>query len=75
MSSEESDSEDDSIFTTRPLPWLSSQFNDTMAKLDNKYNRMLNAQGKRLKSKRVIGRKSTRPRPAVPQGLEWVFSS
>ncbi|XP_063446532.1 uncharacterized protein [Mytilus edulis] len=73
MSSEDSDSEDDSIFVTRPLSWVSTEFKQLIQRLDRKYDRMLNAQGKRLKSKRTVGEPSDRPCPKKPKGLEWMF--
>ncbi len=74
MSSEDSDSEDESIFITRPLTWLSDEYREIMQRLDRKYTRSLNAQGKRLKSKRKEGAASQRPCPKKPKGHEWVFS-
>ncbi|VDI58141.1 Hypothetical predicted protein [Mytilus galloprovincialis] len=73
MSSEDSDSEDDSIFVTRPLSWVSTEFKQLIQRLDRKYDRTLNAQGKRLKSKRTVGEPSDRPCPKKPKGLEWMF--
>ncbi|XP_063412674.1 uncharacterized protein LOC134695374 [Mytilus trossulus] len=73
MSSEDSDSEDDSIFVTRPLSWVSTEFKQLIQRLDRKYDRMLNAQGKRLKSKRTVGEPSDRQCPKNPKGLEWMF--
>ncbi|CAC5401399.1 unnamed protein product [Mytilus coruscus] len=73
MSSEDSDSEDDSIFVTRPLPWVSTEFKQLIQRLDRKYDRTLNAQGKRLKSKRTVGEPSDRQCPKKPKGLEWMF--
>ncbi|CAC5391068.1 unnamed protein product [Mytilus coruscus] len=73
MSSEDSDSEDDSIFVTRPLPWVSTEFKQLIQRLDRKYDRTLNAQGKRLKSKRTVGEPSDKPCPKKPKGLEWMF--
>ncbi|CAG2257264.1 unnamed protein product [Mytilus edulis] len=72
MSSEDSDSEDDSIFVTRPLSWVSTEFKQLIQRLDRKYDRTLNAQGKRLKSKRTVGEPSDRPCPKKPKGLEWI---
>ncbi|CAC5398115.1 Mytilin-1 [Mytilus coruscus] len=54
MSSEDSDSEYYSIIVTRPLSWVSSEFRQLIQRLDRKYDRMLNAQGKRLKSRKTI---------------------
>ncbi|CAC5395550.1 unnamed protein product [Mytilus coruscus] len=47
MSSEDSDSEDETRLITRPLTWLSKDFKSYMDKLDSKYQRQLNAQGKK----------------------------
>ncbi|XP_063424134.1 uncharacterized protein LOC134707904 [Mytilus trossulus] len=74
MSSEDSDSEDETRLITRPLPWLSKDFKSYMDKLDSKYQRQLNAQGKKLRSKRVVGRPSERPCPNKSQDLSWVFA-
>ncbi|XP_063397998.1 uncharacterized protein LOC134682966 [Mytilus trossulus] len=74
MSSEDSDSEDETRLITRPLPWLSKDFKSYMDKLDSKYQRQLNAQGKKLRSKRVVDRPSERPCPNKSQDLSWVFA-
>lgn len=74
MSSEDSDSEDETRLITRPLPWVSKDFKSYMDKLDSKYQRQLNAQGKKLRSKRVVGRPSERPCPNKSQDLSWVFA-
>lgn len=74
MSSEESDSEDDTLLVTRPIPWLSEEYKKAMEKLDKKYQRDLNAQGKKLRSKRVVGRPSERPCPNKTTQLAWVFA-
>ncbi|XP_052069249.1 uncharacterized protein LOC127708419 [Mytilus californianus] len=74
MSSEDSDSEDETRLITRPLTWLSKDFKSYMDKLDSKYQRQLNAQGKKLRSKRVVGRPSERPCPKKSPDLAWVFA-
>ncbi|CAC5358697.1 unnamed protein product [Mytilus coruscus] len=71
MSSEDSDSEDETRLITRPLTWLSKDFKSYMDKLDSKYQRQLNAQGKKLRSKRVVGRPSERPCPKKSPDLAW----
>ena len=74
MSSEESDSGDETLLITRPLPWLSEDYRKTMEKLDQKYQRDLNAQGKKLRSRREVGRPSDRPCPKKTTDLAWVFA-
>ncbi|CAC5411700.1 unnamed protein product [Mytilus coruscus] len=74
MSSEDSDSEDETRLITRPMNRLSKDFTSYMDKLDSKYQRQLNAHGKTLRSKRVVGRPSERPCPNKSQDLAWVFA-
>lgn len=73
MSSEESDSGDDTLLVAWPIPWLSEEYKKAIEKLDKKYQMDLNAQGKKLRSKREVGRPSNRPCPKKPIDLAWVF--
>ncbi|CAC5392351.1 unnamed protein product [Mytilus coruscus] len=49
MSSEDSDSEDDSIFVTRPLPWVSTEFKQLIQRLDRKYDKDVKCSGEEIK--------------------------
>lgn len=75
MSSEEEvNSDEDSFFTVKPLPWRSEEFSGIIAELDSKFEKTQSSRSRRQKIKRVKGNNpSERPKPTLRDGHEWVF--
>lgn len=75
MSSEEEvNSDEDSFFTVKPLPWRSEEFSRIIAELDSKFEKTQSSRSRRQKIKRVKGNNpSERPKPTLRDGHEWVF--
>jgi hypothetical protein len=74
-SEEEGSSEDESFFKVKPLPWRSDELNCLIEDLDSKYFRSQSSRSKRQMIKRVKGDiPSTRPKPTVKPGQEWVLA-
>ncbi|XP_071145711.1 uncharacterized protein [Mytilus edulis] len=73
MSSEQTDSEDKGSFIVRPLPWRSDDFDKLIKKLDQKHENKLSKRSRRQNNIRKVGAVSSRKKPEVVPGHEWVF--
>lgn len=73
MSSEQTDSEDEGSFIVRPLPWRSDDFDKLVKKLDQKHENKLSKRSRRQNNIRKVGAVSSRKKPEVVPGHEWVF--
>ncbi|XP_063431321.1 uncharacterized protein LOC134713993 [Mytilus trossulus] len=73
MSSEQTDSEDEGSFIVRPLPWRSDDFDKLVKKLDQKHENKLSKRSRRQNNVRKVGAVSSRKKPEVVPGHEWVF--
>ncbi|CAC5394806.1 unnamed protein product [Mytilus coruscus] len=73
MSYEQTDSEDEGSFIVRPLPWRSDDVDKLVKKLGQKHDGQLTKRSRRQHHKRKVGAVSSRIKPEVVPGHEWVF--
>ena len=73
MSSEvEEDSENDTVYKVKSLPWRSDEYNGVVKELDRKATSLKSKRGKRMEVPRRPGTVSNRPAPKnVPDQNMW----
>ena len=72
ISSEESNSDDDDLITTKPLPWRSPRVGTFFRQLDEKAYDTKSRQAKRQRKKRVLGHVDSER--SMPSGFpEWTL--